>query len=412
MKRFLFLLLLLPSLAFGQVITTEQPPNTAVQQNKHYVVLVSIDGFRYDYAEKYGATHLLAMAKKGASVPDGMLPSYPSLTFPNHYTIVTGLYPEHHGIVANEFYDPARNAKFSLRDKAAEVDGTWYGGTPLWSLAVKHGMRAACFFWPGSEAEIAGARPTYYLHYDNSIPDEKRVAQVIDWLKLPPAERPHFITLYFAKVDHMGHEHGPDSPEVADAVKHIDDVVGRLEVGLDALHLPIDLIVLSDHGMARTDPTWITLDKFTSLQGFTSVGMELYPPSDAAAQQAYEKLRNADPHFTAYRRKDVPADLHFDSNPREGDPVIVARGAYAIRARENGYGEGAHAPSAGNHGFDPHTMPEMKAIFYAEGPDIRPGVELKTFENVNIYPFIAKLLGLTAPSVDGKLTVLAPILRK
>jgi predicted AlkP superfamily pyrophosphatase or phosphodiesterase len=411
MKR-LLLLLLLPALAVAQVITTDQAPNSAAQQNKHYVVLVSIDGFRYDYATKYGATHLLNVAKKGASVPDGMLPSYPSLTFPNHYTIVTGLYPEHHGIVANEFYDPERKAKYSLRDKAAETDGTWYGGTPLWSLAVKQGMRSACFFWPGSEAEISGARPTYYLHYDNAIPDEKRVAQVIDWLKLPPAERPHFITLYFAKVDHMGHEHGPDSPEVGNAVKHIDTMIGELEDGITALKLPVDLIVVSDHGMVKTGPNWITLDKFAPLTGFTVVGINLYAPNEVAAQQTYGKLKDADSHFNVYRRKDVPADLHFNSNPREGDPVVVPRGAFAIRARVNAYNEGERPPNQGNHGFDPHTMPEMKAIFYAEGPDIRSGVRLHTFENVNIYPLILKILRLESPPVDGKLAVLAPVLKK
>ncbi len=407
---FLAMLSLAGAQSITPVITVEQPPNSAAQQQKHYVVLVSIDGFRYDYAKKYGAPHLQEIAAKGVSVPEGMLPSYPSLTFPNHYTIVTGLYPEHHGIVANEFYDPERKAKFSLKDKSTEVDGTWYGGTPLWSLAVKQGMRSACFFWPGSEAEIAGARPTYYLHYDNTIPDEKRIEQVVAWLKLPPEQRPHFITLYYSKVDHAGHEYGPDSPQVADAVKHIDAMIGILQADLDALHLPIDLIVISDHGMAHTDPNWITLDKYAPLPGFVTVGMSLYPPSEAAAQQAYEKLKGADKRFDVYRRKDVPEDLHFNSNPREGDPIVVARGPWAIRARVNSYGED-HEPSIGNHGFDPRMMPEMKAVFYADGPDIRQGIELPSFENVNVYPLIVKLLGLESEPVDGRLSVLSGALK-
>lgn len=414
-KLSLALLLIFAAALYGQqltpYITVDQPLNTPAQQQKHYVVLVSIDGFRYDYAKKYGAEHLLAIAKRGASVPDGMLPAYPSITFPNHYTLVTGLYPEHHGIVANEFYDPERKAKYSLSDKAAETDGTWYGGTPLWSLAVKQGMRSACFFWPGSEAEIAGARPTYYLHYDNTIPDEKRIDQVIAWLKLPPEQRPHFVTLYYSKVDHMGHEHGPDSPEVAEAVKHIDAMMGLLESDLDGLHLPIDLIIVSDHGMVKTDPNWITLDKFTPLSGFETVGMSLYPPSEAAAEEAYKKLKGADDRFAAYRRKDVPAELHFSTNLREGDPVIVARGPYAIRAHTKSYGGEDHAPSIGNHGFDPHGVPEMKAIFYAEGPDIKPGIELQSFENVNVFPLVVKLLGLDGPLEDGKLEVLSTVLQ-
>src|SRR5271167_3792636 len=201
-----FALLACLSLAQAQqtspVIDTNHPQNTQAQQAKHYVVLVSLDGFRYDYAKKYDAKNLLSFAKQGASAPDGMVPAYPSITFPNHYTLVTGLYPEHHGIVANSFYDPARKESYAYTDPKAATDGTWYGGTPLWVLAEKQGMRAASFFWPGSEAEIQGKRPSYYLTFDDKFPDEKRVDQIIAWLRLPPGQRPHFITLYYSNVDH------------------------------------------------------------------------------------------------------------------------------------------------------------------------------------------------------------------
>src|SRR5271169_4963942 len=155
------------------VIAVDHGPNAAEQQQKHYVVMVSLDGFRYDYQKKYGAKHLLALGAMGASAPDGMIPSYPSLTFPNHYTIVTGLYPEHHGIIANRFYDPARMESYSLANAKTTGDGSWYGGTPLWVLAEQQGMRAACFFWPTSDAEIQGKRPSFYLApYDDNYPDE------------------------------------------------------------------------------------------------------------------------------------------------------------------------------------------------------------------------------------------------
>ena len=168
-------------------------------------------------AEIFSAEYCGAGCARG-SAPEGMIPAYPSVTFPNHYTLVTGLYPEHHGIVANAFYDPARKQIYSYRDPAAEVDGTWYGGTPLWVLAEQQGMRSACFFWPGSEAEIQGVRPTYYMKYDQKYPNDQRVDQVLAWLKLPAEQRPHFITLYMSDVDGAGHSHGPDSPEVAEAV--------------------------------------------------------------------------------------------------------------------------------------------------------------------------------------------------
>jgi alkaline phosphatase D len=392
------------------VITVDNPPNAASQLDKHYVVLVSLDGFRYDYPKLYGAKHLLAIGAHGASAPDGMIPAYPSLTFPNHYSLVTGLYPEHHGIVANSFYDPSRNQTYSLRNLAAVTDGSWYGGTPLWSLAEQQGMRSACFFWPGSEAKIAGFRPSYYLHYSDTYPDEKRIDQVIAWLQLPPEQRPHFITLYYPNVDHQGHMHGPDSPEVRDAVHHIDDLMGELEQRLKATHLPIDLIIVADHGMARVEGDWITLDKYADLSNFTTVGSLLYPKSEADAEHAYQQLKAAHAGFLVYRRANVPAELHYRDNPREGDPIIVPQGPYLIRA---------HAPTTpssapmlqGEHGYDPFAMPSMKAIFFAEGPDIRPATKLKPFENVNLYPMIVKILGLQSPTVDGSPNVLATALR-
>jgi predicted AlkP superfamily pyrophosphatase or phosphodiesterase len=391
------------------VITVDHGPNAAAQQSKHYVVLVSLDGFRYDYARKYGARHLLAIAARGASVPDGMIPAYPSLTFPNHYTLVTGLYPEHHGIVGNSFYDPQRKETYSFTDAKTNTDGSWYGGTPLWSLAEKQGMRSACFFWPGSEAEIAGERPSYYLHFDINFPDEKRIDQVIAWLKLPAEQRPHFITLYYANVDVAGHEYGPDSPQTAQAVRHVDELMGTLETDLKALHMPIDLIVVSDHGMAKIEGGWIDLDKYAPMEGLITVGAYLYAPTEQAANTAYQKLKAADAAFMVYRRAKVPAELHFNSNPREGDPVIVARGPYAIRAQAPPPDQDK-APLTGNHGFDPYMMAEMKAVFYAEGPDIRAGVRLKPFENVNVYPLVAKILGLEAPPIDGSLSVLSGVL--
>ncbi|MBV8675295.1 MAG: alkaline phosphatase family protein [Acidobacteriaceae bacterium] len=391
------------------VITVDHRPNAVEQQQKHYVVMVSLDGFRYDYANKYGAKHLLAIAAKGASAPEGMIPAFPSLTFPNHYTLVTGLYPEHHGIVANSFYDPERKETFSYRDAKTVTDGSWYGGVPLWSLAEKQGMRSACFLWPGSEAEIAGERPSYYLHFDNKIDDNKRIDQVVSWLKLPPEQRPHFITLYYSNVDHAGHEHGPNSPQVAEAVKHVDELIGRFEKDLDGLHLPIDLIVVADHGMEKVQGDWITLDKYVSFDGVETVGSLIYPQTEADAVRIYKKLRAADAGFLVYRRAQVPAELHYNSNPREGDPVVIPKGPTLIRAAAPPAGQSEFLP-VGEHGYNPYEMASMRAIFFAEGPDIRHGVTLKPFENVNVFPLVLRILGLEGPKVDGSVNVLSTVL--
>ena len=393
------------------VIHVDNGPNSAAAQAQHYVVLVSLDGFRWDYAKRDGATHLLALGKRGVWAPEGMLPSFPSLTFPNHYTIVTGLYPEHHGLVANSFWDETKQARYGISDSAAVTDGSWYSGTPLWSLAESQGMRTACLFWPGSEAKIAGFRPTYYLKFDDKIDDTARIDQVLAWLHLPAADRPHFITLYYSEPDHEGHEFGPDAPETKAAVHKVDALVGQLKQDLDATHLPIDLVVVSDHGMVKVQGPWITLDQLADLTGFETAGPLLYGKTEEDSARVYNKLKQASSQFVAYRRKDVPADLHYNLNPREGDPVIIATGPYAIRAHAPPAGKPDTPPIAGAHGYDPHKLPEMKASFFAAGPDIAAGKTVAPFENVNLYPWIAHMLGLTAPKTDGTLNVLAGTLR-
>ncbi len=392
------------------VIEVSHADNRPEQLAKHYVVLVSLDGFRYDYPKLYGAPHLDAIAKDGVTAPDGMLPAYPSVTFPNHYTLVTGLYPEHHGIVAMSFYDPARKQRYAFNNPATATDGSWYRGVPLWSLAEKQGMRSACFFWPGSEAEIAGERPSYYLKYDDALPDEERVDQVVDWLKLPEAKRPHFITLYFAEADHAGHKFGPDAPETRDAVRHLDSVVGTLRMKLAKLHLPIDLVVVSDHGMAAEQGDWINLDQYADFTGVETVGMLMYPQTEEAAAKLYSKLRIVSDKFTVYRRNKMPADLDYTGEPRIGDPVVVPTGPYSIRVHAFAGPAQDHPPNKGVHGYNSLMMPQMHAIFYAEGPDIRAGVTLRSFENVNLYPFVAEILGLSAPDTDGSASVLDPAL--
>ena len=394
------------------VTESPNPPNTPEQQVKPYVVLVSLDGFRYDYATKYGAKNLRAMAARGASAPEGMIPSYPSVTFPNHYAIVTGLYPDHHGIVANTFYDPARKENYSYTNPKTTGDGSWYGGTPLWVLAEKQGMRAATFFWPTSDAEIQGKRPSYNLGpYDDNFPAEKRAEQTLAWLQLPPEKRPHFITLYFEDTDEAGHTYGPDAPETAEAARHLDEMIGKLSQGIAALRLPIDLIVLADHGMETLQGGWVILDKWADLSQFETSGPLLYAKSEADAEKAYQSLLGVSDTFKVYRRAQVPAYLHFNSNPREGDPVVVPRGPYSIVAHDPNAKGGTRMPPRGGHGYDPRQMPSMKAIFFAAGPDIRAGVTVASFENVDVYPLIAEILGLHTGPIDGKLPVLQGILK-
>src|SRR5215469_11331313 len=398
------------------LVHTDSGPNSEAAQKAHYVVLVSLDGFRWDYAKRDGAAHLVALGKAGVWAPEGMIPSFPSLTFPNHFTIVTGLYPQHHGLVANSFYDETKQARYAISDSKAVGDGSWYRGVPLWSLAESQGMRTACLFWPGSEAEIAGHRPTWYARFDSKTEAtdpvlQARLDDLLTLLRLPPTDRPHFITVYYDEPDHSGHEFGPDAPQTKAAVLKVDALVGKLKAALDSTGLPINLVVISDHGMVKVEDGWITLDKFADLTGIDAVGTLLYAETDEDRTRVYNQLKKASSQFVVYRRKDVPAGLNYNQNPRTGDPVIVATGPYAIRAHDPPEGTPAQPPTPGVHGFDPRKIPQMKASFFAAGPDIVSGKTVAPFENVNLYPWMAHMLGLNPPKTDGSLNVLAGTLR-
>ena len=252
---------------------------------------------------------------------------------------------------------------------------------------------------------------SYQIKRAKAKKDNARVEQVLAWLRLPEADRPHFITLYYAEPDHEGHRFGPDATETRVAVLKVDALMGKLMAGLDATRLPIDLVVVSDHGMAKTEGGWVTLDQFADLTGFQAVGSLLYATKEEDRVRVYNQLKKASEKFVAYRRKNVPADLNLNQNPRAGDPVVVATGPYAIRAHGPPAGQEDRPPTVGMHGFDPRKLPEMKPSFFAAGPDILPGKTVAPFENVNLYPWLAHMLGLQAPKSDGSLDILAGTLR-
>ncbi len=348
-----------------------------------------------------------------------MLPGYPSLSFPNHITLVTGLYPGHHGLVADRFLDPDRQARFDASDPKALTDSSWYAGTPFWSLAESQGMRSACLGWPGCQARIGGAAPAYNLPSDTSLTDQGRIHQVLDWLRLPAAARPHFIAVDDPSLVADARRFGPNAPQTRAAVQRSDAFIGELKAALDTTRLPIDFVVVSDRGLAKPEGVWISLDQFASLGSFETIGTLLYGKSELDRERLYNQLKHAAAEFVVYRRKNLPANLHLSQNPRAGDPVIIATGPYALRAHSAAPGEtpargetpATSAPTAGIDGLDARTQPEMKAIFFAAGPDILEGKVLAPFENVNLYPWLAHLLGLTPPKTDGSLNILSGTLR-
>jgi predicted AlkP superfamily pyrophosphatase or phosphodiesterase len=380
--------------------------NSEESLKKPYVVLVSLDGFRHDYAEMYGASTLLDMRKQGASVKKWM-PSFPSKTFPNHYTLATGLYPAKHGIVSNTFYSRSRDETYSIGNRSAVEDGTWYGGVPIWNLAESQGMLSASFFWVGSEADIQKTRPSRYYRFDSSIPYELRVDRAIDWLNEPEATRPHMITLYFSAVDSYGHRTGPESEGTREAVLRVDHQIARLREGIKASGLPVTLIVTSDHGMTEvSDP--IAIEDYVSL----GESMVLYGPSAmiytknaAETDRIYKALSRVD-KFRTYLGDSMPSYLHYLNQDRIGDIVLIAD---APAVFTDG---GATYDAVGTHGYDPYDHADMSGILYLEGPRIQPGYTIDAVENIHLYPLIAHLLDLeiTTP-IDGELRVLKPVLR-
>jgi predicted AlkP superfamily pyrophosphatase or phosphodiesterase len=379
--------------------------NRPEHRGKPHIVLVSLDGFRADYLDRYDAPNLRRIMRQGVRA-EALLPVFPSKTFPSHYSIVTGMYSEHHGLVSNQFYDPKRNETYSLGNRTTVEDGAWYRGEPIWVAAEKQGMVAATFFWPGSEAAINAVRPTYWKRYDGSVPNEDRVDAVLDWLRLPHEKRPHFAALYFSDVDSAAHRFGPFAAEVETSVRSVDRMIGRLLDGFESLEIRnrIYLIVVSDHGMALTTPAhYLAID---SLIDTSDVRLSDSGPTanlhvsgpESRAREVRDRINRTLKNGRAYLRAEVPRALHYSEDPRIGDVVIIMDSPYQI-------GPEARRPQAmvsGAHGWDPAVSSAMHGIFLALGPDLKSGATIAPFQNIEVYSLLAELLDLKAAPSDSR----------
>jgi predicted AlkP superfamily pyrophosphatase or phosphodiesterase len=392
--------------------STTEPPrssggiNRPEHLDKPYVVLVSLDGFRADYLDRQDVPNLRRVMQRGTRATS-LMPVFPSLTFPNHYSLVTGLYADRHGIVANSFYDPARRQTYALSNREAVGDGTWYRGEPIWVTAETQGMVASCFFWPGSEAAINGIRPTAWRQYDSAVSVEERVTTVLEWLRLPAERQPHIVTLYFSEVDSASHSVPLDAPSVTTAIHLVDRAIGALVSGIDRLPIRdrVYLLVTSDHGMVETTtPQTVRLDALVDMEeiekAFGGPVANLHLRDATRARRMRDDLNTRLQHGRAYLRDEVPARHYYRDDPRIGHVVVIMDEAWTLglpprsttRVRERW----------GAHGWDP-ALPSMQAIFIAMGPGIRAGATIPTVRNVDLYPLMTAWLGLRAPAgIDGK----------
>jgi len=396
----LLLALNLPVFAQAKPIRNLQPT----------VILVSLDGFRYDYLNLYRPSNLNSLAASGVRAK-WMIPSFPSKTFPNHYTIATGLYPQDHGIVENNIYDPLFKAVFTLSDRREVENGRWWLGEPIWVTAEKHGQKAASIFYPGTEAEIAGTRPSFWKKYDKEMSNDARVDTLLSWLDLPRDQRPTFLALYFSDPDDAGHEFGPIASETRKAVLNVDKEIGRLIMGLKAREIfrQINLIIVSDHGMASVRLTnAILLDKLfdTNLASrifWTREIVSIFPKA-GKEEEIYQSLkRRLPPQGRVYRKAEMPARFHYSQSPRIA-PLLVLPAEGWILTNRKAFAEmqakGETKRPKGGHGYD-NQLPSMRAIFIAHGEAFKKGKVVSPFENIQVYNIMAKILGLKPAVNDG-----------
>ena len=377
-------------------------------------ILVSIDGFRADYFGRGPTPTLAALAADGVR-SRGMRPSFPSLTYPNHYTLVTGLRPDRHGIVDNVMYDPARpGVRFALSDRAVIADPFWWdAATPIWVSAERQGIRTGGMFWPGADFAIHGVRPSQWRTYDMAVPPDQRVDTVLGWLDQPAVQRPRLVALYLDDVDEAGHLHGPASPEVDAALARVDAALGRLVAGLKArgLDASTDIVIVADHGMAATSPQRVVF--FDDLVDPAAIHLvSTGPVASLAPVQGREAevdraLIGRHGAMRCWRKGDLPVRFHYGANPRVQPIVCLADVGWVMLARA-GFNRAGF--NLGRHGYDPEA-PEMAALFIAHGPSFRSGVLLPAFDNVDVYPLVAKVVGVTPEPGDGRLSRIAAALR-
>jgi len=375
--------------------------HTIKEQEKPYLIIVSMDGFRWDYTDSVATPSFDAIEKMGVKA-ESMQVSFPSKTFPNHYTLVTGLYPNHHGIVNNTFYAPEYDEVYSIGNREAVGNGKFYDGEPIWNTAEKQGLKAATFFWVGSEANIQNMRPSIWKKYDHYLDYYQRVDSVISWLSLPEEQRPHLITWYVPEPDGVGHGYGPHSPQADSTIKRLDQLLGYFmqKLSKHPLASQVNVIVTSDHGMENT-----TADKTLNIYDFLQKHWVKYalggnPIYNIKAQEGFkDSIRMALEEvegLICYENPNLPAYLNYGTNKRCLDFTLVADSAWSLITRppKKDY------PDGGTHGYDIRNK-NMNAIFYAYGPAFKKGYQQASFTNVSVYPLMCQILGLTPAPNDG-----------
>ena len=378
------------------------------ENGKAPLILISMDGFRWDYFEKTKTPNFDILISGGVRAK-ALIPSFPSKTFPNHITIVTGRYPEKHGIIANTMYDPVFDETYYIGQGSAPVlDGKWYEAEPIWVTAEKQDQTAMTMFWPASEAEIMGVRPTEYFVYDGSIHHNARVDQILKWLDYSPSKRPEFISTYFSLLDDVGHNYGPDSDQIISAIQEMDRTIGRLINGLKSRDIfeNSNILLVSDHGMASiSSDSMIFLDDYINMDDVMMVDWTpvaaLRPKGNV--ELIYDKLKNAHPKMSVYKKGAAPMRLHYNNHRRIQPITAIAHENWSISTRTIfNKGDNPKQYDGGTHGYD-QKYQSMGGIFVAHGPAFKRGMNGPSISNIHLYEMMCNILGLVPAVNDGSL---------
>jgi predicted AlkP superfamily pyrophosphatase or phosphodiesterase len=380
---------------------------SAPADHQPVVILVAIDGFRWDYLEQFGPPTLQRLAAEGVR-SEGLIPQFPSKTFPNHYTIATGLRLAHHGIISNNMTAPDIPGRFTLANREVLADARWWGGEPIWNTAERQGLVASSMFWPGSEAKIGGRQATYWMPYAHAMPNDERVAKTLEWLTAPGGKGASFATLYFSDVDSAGHSMGPESQAVRDAVASVDASLAKLVEGVGAFGLDdrVNYVVVSDHGMAPVSmDRMIVLDEFVDVDAVDVVDWSpvlALSPKDGNVEALYAALKGRHPALAIYKSADLPERYGLAGHPRLPPVVGIADEGWFITSRRDmaRWKTGARHPPGGAHGYDPQFR-SMHGLFVAAGPRLQRGMRVPPLENIHLYELMCALLRLEPASNDG-----------
>jgi predicted AlkP superfamily pyrophosphatase or phosphodiesterase len=400
-------------IVLAAVLVMLPPVVAAAQPADRPVILIGIDGFRADYLDRDITPTLSRLAAEGAVAEGGMRPSFPTVTFPNFYTLATGLHPDHHGLVYNTMTDPELPGRtFRMAAREEVMDRVWWDDAePIWVTAERAGIPSATLFWPGSEAAIGGVRPSFWLPFEQSVTSRARVNILLNWFRLPAEERPLLATLYFDIVDTQGHHYGPDSAEVDASLAEVDAALTALLEGLTAQGIEADLVIVADHGMAETSGERIAwLDDWVAaeaIDAFTYGPFAFVRPQPGREADLEAALARDPDNMDCWRREDIPERFAYGTHRRISPVVCLAELGWVAGVRGQTDPERVRP---GTHGFAPDAH-EMQALFVAWGPSIRPGVRLTDVDSVDVQPLLGALLGIAVPRGDGTAEDTAEALR-